>query len=513
MIGSSGLRDKVGETVWVLVINFLQVAVQGAIVIKLATLLGPKGYGFYCLAVATGTFGAFFGSGGGDQVLIMFGSRDDHLVSPLFGNALLIRVALSILSMAGCLFVGVLYGLIRGDLTAFMLIALAHVILGFVNPLVTSYYRVIGKVRLPWLVMFVFRCVFLIAILCLNSRLESLLVVAYSLLAVNFASLLFFIVDMRRKCRITFDFDLIKSKFRVSQFFWLSQLIDFAISRVDIFLIQAFLGYAAVGIYSLAYRFVGVLIAIPSAVAVVMLPEFHRCADDREKRFRIFYDLRRLILEVGIVVLGITYLCGGKLLILLSSKDYSQSLPIVGIICISTLVNFICYPYSMLLEAEGFISERFWVRVYSFLFIIVLCMVFIHLFGIIGAAVGVLCGMIGVWIVLHLVFIKPYEKWLHFLSEMKPFVAGVVATSACLLFSTYVPSLTHATEMKLHSSISRVDYIHNVFWICVEGILYMLTFSIFGNYLSLVKYARFDRMCALISSTLTSGRPNFFNSK
>ncbi|MDR3553439.1 MAG: oligosaccharide flippase family protein [Syntrophobacteraceae bacterium] len=507
------MRDKVGDTIWVLILNVLQVAVQGAIVIKLATLLGPTGFGFYCLAVATGTFGAFFGSGGGDQVLIMFGSRDDHLVSPLFGNALLIRVALSLLSMIGCLFVGVLYGLTRGDLIAFILIALAHVILGFVNPLFTSYYRVIGKVRIPWVVMFVFKCVFLIAILCWNSRLDTLLVVSYALLAVNVASLLFFIVDMTRTRRITFDFGLIKSKFRVSQFFWLSQLIDFAISRVDIFLIQAFLGYAAVGIYSLANRFVAVLITIPSAVAVVMLPEFHRCSDDREKRFRIFYDLRRLILEVGIYVLGVTYLCGGKLLILLSSKDYSQSLPIVGIICISTLVNFICYPYSMLLEAEGFVSERFWVRVYSLLVTIVLCLVFIHFFGIIGAAVGVLCGMISFWVFLHVVFLKPYEKWSHFLSEMKPFVAGGVATSACLLLSTYVPSLTLATNMNLHHSISRGDYIHIVFWICVEGILYTLTFAICGNYSSILKYARFDKMRVIISSTITSGRPNYSNAE
>lgn len=466
----------------------LQIAVQGTTVIKLALVLGPESYGLFCFAAIIGTFGILLGGFGGDQVLIMFGSRDQELLSALLGNALLLRGLFSAVACLVCFSVGLAYGLTTTPLLSFMLIVLAHLFLGFVQPLLASYYRVIGRVRIPWLGMLFTNSMFLVYIFISQPNLTSLLAVSLFYLGLNIALFFVLVINSANKIRPKISLALLKKNCNLSIMFWLTKIVDLLFARIDVFLIQAFLGVTAVGIYSLGYRFVAVLIAIPSAVHIVMQPELHRCAKDRERRMALFYRIRRLMLEIGCLVTGLTCICGGKLLELLSSNEYKGSLPIVIIISMHTAVNYVAYPYSMLVEAEGLITQRFWVRVWSLCITLILCVALIHWFGIIGAAIGVLCGMITFLVLLHILFIRQYERWNHLASEMKPLVAAAIGVAGCTLLSFYLPYSNFGFSSEMFAKVLGGNIAMNIIWIGLQAIIFMFLFFLSGHYMSLLKH-------------------------
>jgi O-antigen/teichoic acid export membrane protein len=450
MSDSSNLQGK--KAISMLLINILQVVVQGITIIRLAALLAPAGYGVFCYSLAIGLFAMIFAGGGCDQVLIMFGSRHSDSRSELLGNAIVLRAGLSVLAVALMGWAGILiYG--YGDyLLTFMLIGTALIISGFLHPVLTSFCRVCGIFEGPYLIMLAGKCGYLAYLCLVDITPDDCVKVAFGFLLVNATTTIFAYVRYLTPTALSFKRKSLSETFHYNKYFWLSQLLDQLFSRIDILLIQAMLGAAAVGVYSLGFRFVGVLLAIPSAIHLVLQPAFHRKASDIEHLNAIFFKTRRLMIELASFVLGGMLAVGGDVVVLLTSDDYAESVSIVSVISVYMIFNYVAYPYSMLAEAHRKVRERFLLRVLSVVITVMFSILLINRYGIMGAAYGALTGCIAFFVVLHFYFSRNESVW-HILRACRPFACMLAALFACLLLSPHI--LSRAREcMTLPSAVA-----------------------------------------------------------
>jgi O-antigen/teichoic acid export membrane protein len=158
-----------------------------------------------------------------------------------------------------------------------------------------------------------------------------------------------------------------------------------------------------VGLYSGGYRFVGAFTALPSAVHVVSLPEFHRSSADPEALGRLFVRTRAGLLEIGGLVLGGVAVASPHLIEVFLGSAYTASVPIVAVCAMGMLVTYASYPYSMLIEAEGAVVGRFRWRLVSLAAGAAVTTALSWWLGIVGAAVGVVLAGLSFLVPLHLV--------------------------------------------------------------------------------------------------------------
>lgn len=484
MSDSSNLQAN--KAISMLLINILQVVVQGIIIIRLAALLAPESYGVFCYSVAIGLFAMIFAGGGCDQVLIMFGSRHFDSRGELLGNAIVLRAGLSVLAVALMGGAGILIYGYGDDLLTFMLIGTALIISGFLQPVLTSFCRVCGIFEGPSLIILAGKCCYLAYLCLVDITPNDCVKVAFAFLLVNTTTCIFAYFRYLTPKALSFNKKSLSDTFHYNKYFWLSQLLDQLFSRIDIFLIQAMLGAAAVGVYSLGFRFVGVLLAIPSAIHLVMQPAFHRRASDIENLNAIFFKTRRLMIELASFIMGGMLAVGGDVVVLLTSDDYAESVGIVSVISVYMIFNYIAYPYSMIAEAHKRVRKRFFLRVLSVVMTLLFSVLLVNWYGIMGAAYGALTGCIVFLGLLHFCFLRN-ESVLHILRDCRPFACMLAALFACLLLSPHMVFIARAF-ISLHSAVAWQ-------WtaVVIKTAVFCTVFMFLGKSMNLFEFLAFGR--------------------
>ena len=434
------MRKSWIDTLWVLVINGLQVITMAVLFIRIANILGPANYGIFTFSMSVGMFAVLFDGFGGEYLVVMFGSRDEKNIPELFGNALILRLLLFLPILAVSYIVALCYQLSSHNTLAYMGIVSTSMMAGFASPFFVSYYRVVGKIRVPWLVMLSCKLLFLAYLTLLPREQAPIGHVVMGYFFSNFVLVLIFSVDLCRNLKIRLDLKYFLGNIKFNKYFFFSQIVDLLSVRVDVFAIQALSGASALGLYSLGYKIAGILVAIPSAIHMVMLPHFHKNANNHELLMKLFRQTRRVMIEVSAFVLGFLVYNGIRPFSTFIADEYQQSSIIVSIISVCSIVNFIAYPYAMLAEAENKIKQKLYARIWSLVFTIFIIYPLILCFGNAGAAVSVSCGMLCFLLLLHFKINDIQEKVNDILIELLPFAITVLAAFVEYLLRQYFPS-------------------------------------------------------------------------
>lgn len=88
-----------------------------------------------------------------------------------------------------------------------------------------------------------------------------------------------------------------------------ADLVHYASSNSDKFLVGWFLGPVALGLYSLAFRVLQLVLQICGQVGRVVLPTFSRLQDDRERLARVFLEVTESVAIGVFPVMVLTVLC------------------------------------------------------------------------------------------------------------------------------------------------------------------------------------------------------------
>ena len=386
------------RSVTVLGCQFAQTAVSGLTAFYLAVVLTPDAYGKFVFISTVSAVAPLFAGLGTEHVLIMEGSRDASLVPVYFGNALVVRLILSVLlSIAGG---ALLWQLGGDDVGVWFLLGSGSFVAAFSNPLFLAVYRIQNHHVRPWVFCLAGSALFFVYVAVLGQR-ATLMNIAAGFLAAQIVTALLFVSDFRRRVRVEFAIDEMRSCLRKGLIFAASQGCDYLFARMDIFLVQLLCGPRSLGVYSVAQRIASMFQMIPSSLNIVELPEFHRAAAETAALGRRFRDLRRILLEIGMLVYGLIVLNAAFIVQRVFPADYDDATPVLIILCANGLVLFVNYPYYMLMEALKSIRARMYARMLTVLVTAGAIMFGIQGLGAIGAAYGLLFGQLVFFAALH----------------------------------------------------------------------------------------------------------------
>jgi len=426
---------------WVFGMNGLQIAASALAFIRLARELGPTAYGTFSFALAIASFLPLLAGLGADHVLIMQASRAEDALSALLGNAVVLRLATS-----AVIFIGVLVAATRLDHTAaavLMLMSASALLTAFAQPLLASYYRVIGRPRFVWAALAVGQILFCV-LLYLPQLSVTLLNASWAYLATSIAVVALLVLDVSRRVTLQFDRARLRANMRLGLFFSASQLADLAFQRTDVILLQLLAGAAAVGTYTAGYKFVAILLVIPSTLHVVYLPEFHRIAGTDEpagsRLSAVFLGMRGVLVEVSAVLLGAVAVNSSRIVDVFLNASYAPAASVIALGSVATFLTFATYPYYMLAEAMGKVGLRLWLRCLATVFTAAAVAALILLGGTTGAAGGVVVGCAFFLGLLHWIT-RPVNGGVRaFVSDLKPlipaFLAGLVIMKTQFLFGS-----------------------------------------------------------------------------
>lgn len=378
-------------------------ALEFVVNILVTRLLGPEGRGVLAMANSTSGLVSQFGLLGQNAANVYYGARRRIPLGPLLVNSLLL-----------CLLVGVLFGgvLVAGypqvadwlDVSDSMLLLLVlavpllmgqQLIQGLLlgRELVYSANHLEIQVRLLQLLM--------VGVVVFVGLVQPEIVFALGLLA----SLLAIALGVRVLTKQVPGFQVGRPSllvFRRTLGYggkaYTASLLSFAVMRVDVFLINHFLGLEAVGLYAAGLAIVNAIYVLPSTLSQLALA---RLSNMRERWSRLVFAgrLAALVSLVMLPVVVIAWLCADGFFLLVYGEAFRDGalafvwlLP--GVFIWSVEANL-----RKLYSSDGFANWILYAWALAFVVNLMLNVLLIPLYGIIGAAMAssLALGLVGFW--------------------------------------------------------------------------------------------------------------------
>ena len=436
---------KSNESFLVLLLQIVQIILLSLSVIFIARILPTSLFGQYVYYLTISSIISLAAGFGGENILLMHGSRDQSIVSSLFSNAILIRVLLSILAFT--LVSLFMYFNKIFSFWSFNFILLGSLISYFSNPLFLAFYRVNSCFTRPWILSFFYPVTFLLYLIFVPKRFENLEIVSLGFLLSQLLTFYVFFADMRGRFKFKISYSYFKKYKNASFVFSMSQMFDYVFSRLDIFLIKFLLGSYSVGIYAAGQRVVSFFQLIPSSLNVVELPDFHRISSDALLLRNKFRRLRIVLVELSFFLFGIIILLSKDVITIIFGESYNESTRIMILLSISSIALFISYPYSMLAESINKINGRLADRVITCIFTILAIWYLGSRFGISGVALGVILSHLFYLVLLHILTREANGGWLYLFADLK---SGIISLPAVVM-GFYIQRILVNAELRLTS--------------------------------------------------------------
>ena len=189
-----------------------------------------------------------------------------------------------------------------------------------------------------------------------------------------------------------------------------STILLFLLFRVDIFLINYFLGTEQAGLYSIAIIISELLQKFANTSGTVIFPKIAGSKDAREGR-ALSYRVLIFVCVVGIVFAALLYLVGGKLIVLLFKERFAMAVHPLHILLPGTVVMAMGKIILFSLWGQGFPRITVLLPLVSFILNIFLNLMLIPRYGITGAAISTSVSYVvfGVTIFLYHLLSRPAE--------------------------------------------------------------------------------------------------------
>ena len=321
---------------------------------KLASYLGPAGFGKFSLILAYYTIFLLFVDFGISRYVIKKISEDKNQAPLLFGNFFIAQFfsALIVFSLfifipqwfdydaevaRAMLYVGI--GLLFGALS----IPFAAIIQAWQKiHLLAAVYFFDSLIRAVWLILSIFwtkDLVFIFFVYVLTGIFD---IVIYAILT-------------RKIARPQFQFDrgLTKKLFVYGIPFAFISGFEILIAKVDIVIQKFFLPYHEVGLYSAAYRFLDFLTFVPAVVAISLFPVLSEIADLKTPEIKGVIDrFNRYMLLLAIPLGTGATMFADKIIFTLFGPEYAGSILIFQILIWATVITFVYAVSNVIMQVK-----------------------------------------------------------------------------------------------------------------------------------------------------------------
>ena len=178
---------------------------------------------------------------------------------------------------------------------------------------------------------------------------------------------LWFISDYRPGMRVSRQ--RFRALFRISRHFMGDRLMTFFYAQTDKAAIGRELGTATLGVYSVVYRLIFIMLdVLVTSVQVVALPSFSRAQRDEKRLASGYLTAIRLCTTVAMPIFVLVGVAAQDLVLVLFGAKWLASVPAMQIFCAYGVVqSFLAYN-AVFLQAVGLARTVFWLAVPALLY-------------------------------------------------------------------------------------------------------------------------------------------------
>ncbi|MCK9294123.1 MAG: oligosaccharide flippase family protein [Desulfobulbaceae bacterium] len=181
--------------------------------------------------------------------------------------------------------------------------------------------------------------------------------------------------------------------FSLGKWVFLTSVVMYLFPRLDVTVLAKFVSYADIGIYAAANALVMLLALFSRSLNKVVLPKAMNEAIASPQEFRKFS--REVLLSSGLIVLVslVLFFLAKPAIRIVYGTEYVASASIFRVLLGGYLISMLYVPYSFIFYALGHAHLRFYLECTKIILALALLLVFIPLFGLIGAAWSITIAM------------------------------------------------------------------------------------------------------------------------
>ncbi|MFX0195381.1 MAG: flippase [Candidatus Hodarchaeota archaeon] len=376
-------------------------------IIYAARLLGVDGFGKY--ALVRGYFELFLSlSATGLSIVITREMAKRPSWADRYLNTSVVLVSILTVVASGILVTIVHVLAYASDTRAATYLACLALMPATINLVLESAFVAFEKaeyVTYGTLIENILRTVLGLIVLFLGYGLLALFVV---LIIARICMLLFYLVFLSRqiaKLHWHFDWSFLKRLVRDWRVFALENWLSSLFWTLDVILLSMFHGERAVGFYAAAYRTLSLATVVAGSYTTAIFPYISRLFKESEEAFRqVSENSLKYMVAFVLPVAVIISVLADRIVILLYTVEYADSIPILGVLIWVMVLKFLNPFLSHILFARGEQRKSLQVAAISLAFYMVVCFWLTPRWGGIGAAWALLLA-VGLAFCLYLDFI------------------------------------------------------------------------------------------------------------
>jgi O-antigen/teichoic acid export membrane protein len=311
-----------------------------------ARYLGVENFGVLSAALAFAGIFTILTDLGLSTLTVREVARDRSLADKYLGNAVIVKILLSILTFVLIALIGIFSGYPSEKIYVFYFVTLSLIMNSFVgifNAIFQAYekmeYQSVGQI-INNVLMFV----------------GILMAIGYQLNLVAFAIVYFlastvtliytFIICVRRFIlpKIKFDFPFWRLMLKEAIPIAISGIFALIAFRVDIVMLEIIKGSVAVGWYSAAYRLMEALLFFPSMYTLAIYPLLSKFYVDSRRSLEIsYYKSLKYLTIISLPIATATTLLAPQIILFIYKSSYSESIIALQILIWAIPFIFISY--------------------------------------------------------------------------------------------------------------------------------------------------------------------------
>lgn len=232
--------------------------------------------------------------------------------------------------------------------------------------------------------------------------LRSVWALVLGLLAENVVSLVVSYLIHPYRPHFSKDLDKAKELFGFGRWILGSSILTFIGEHIDDIFIGRVLSAMALGFYQMAYRISNMIeTEITAVISSVAFPAYAKIQDQQTRLQKAYFRIMRLTMAISIpIAVGMVFLAPEFTRIFLGEKWMSM-VTTMQLLAVAGLIKSIVSTGSPLFVGSGFPKYEFYMQLIRGLIIIIVIYPLIVFMGILGAAIGVILSIAGMFIIWY----------------------------------------------------------------------------------------------------------------
>lgn len=384
-------QNIVKNTFVLLIAQLVNIILSMIYTLYAARYLGVESFGILNFGISITNILAVFMNLGLNTLMTREISRDKSIGDIYFGNSIIMRMILILVSFAMTVIIILLSGFSNEMIIVIIIMAISTIFLAF-SQIFYAIFQAFEKMEYQAISLVLNSVIILIGILLSINKGMGLNDFALVYLIANIITAIFGLI-------VTID-KISKPKISIDIVFWKSTIIEvipFSIilitgivySTFDSIMLMLFKGSGALGVYSAAYKLVALLVIIPNIVNIAIFPVLSRYYIHSPMALEaLVHKYMKMMLILGIPIgFGVTLLAS-RIISLLYGEGYAQSIIVLQILIWAIIFTYAGAAYTQLYAATNKQNILTKLNIFSMVLNIVLNIILISILSYTGAGIS-----------------------------------------------------------------------------------------------------------------------------